>query len=133
MTRERMEDLISASTQNFHGRPGAVEFEFGGVSMACVSDVEHDRMRIIAPVVSEKELSARQLEILLIANFHTSLDARYSLSRGVLYSAYLHPLASLSEAQLRSALRQVASLVKTFMSTYSSGELTYGAPGGQSL
>ena len=40
---------------------------------------------------------------------------------------------ALTDAQVLSALRQVATLAKTFGSTYSSGELVFGAPQGQPL
>ena len=133
MTQERMEELISRSAQDVAGRAGALEFSYDGVSMACISDVTHDRMRIIAPITSVGGLSARTLEMLLVANYHTSLDARYAISDGAVYAAYLHPLSDLSEAQLASALRQVASLARTFGSTFSSGELSFESPGGREL
>ena len=133
MTRERLEALILASAQDIAGRAGALEFSYDGVSMACISDVSHDRMRIIAPIAAVGGLSARTLEVLLVANYHTSLDARYAISEGTVYAAYLHPLSDLTEAQLASALRQVSSLAKTFGSTFSSGELSFGSPGGRAL
>lgn len=123
-----MESLIEAASTNFVDGPGGVEFTFAGVRMACVSDVAHDRMRIIAPVANHDASTRPLLEVMLIANFHTTLDARYGLSDGVVYAAYLHPLSSLSEDQLTSALRQVASLVRSFGVGFSSGELSYGSP-----
>lgn len=128
MSRERMESLIAESSSDYEGSPGAVQFTFDGVGMACISDTGHDRMRIVAPITARTEL-----DLMLIANYHSSLDARYSVSQGIVYSAFLHPLSSLTEGQLASALRQVATLAKTFGSTYSSGELMFGAPKGQSL
>ena len=133
MSQERMEAIIEGSSGEFTGPAGAVRFRFEGVEMACISDARHDRMRIVAPVTSRDELSIQELEIMLIANYHTSLDARYAISEGVVYAVYLHPLSSLSEAELRAALRQVASLARTFGSSYSSGELVFGAPAGQPL
>lgn len=62
----------------------------------------------------------------LEANFHSALDARYATSDGVLYAAFIHPLSPLTEAEVRSAVAQVASLVRSFGTTYSSGELVYG-------
>lgn len=62
----------------------------------------------------------------LEANFHSALDARYATSDGVLYAAFIHPLSPLTEAEVRSAVAQVASLVRSFGTTYSSGELAYG-------
>lgn len=114
MSRERMESLIARSTRDYQGQPGAIRFTVGTVSMACVSDVDHDRMRIIAPITSRADLDGRVLDLMLIANYHTSLDARYAVSDGVVYAAFLHPLSTLTEAELASALRQVATLAATF-------------------
>lgn len=105
--------------------PGGFELTFAGVRMACISDPRFGRMRIIAPIVALAEVTATQHARILEANFHSALDARYATSQGVLYAAFIHPLPPLSEGEVRSAVRQVASLVLTFGSTYSSGELVY--------
>ncbi len=130
MSQQRLEDFIREAGSEVEGSPGALEFRFGGVRMACLSDPTHDRMRIIAAIASERSVSRSQLRDAMRANFHTALDARYATSQGVLYAAFIHPLSPLDDAQLRSALAQVASLVHTFGSSYSSGELIYGAPPG---
>ena len=99
-----------------------------GVPIACVSDATHDRMRLIAPVAKLEALQPAPLGVLLVANFHTTLDARYAISDDIVYAAYLHPLSTLTRAQLESAVRQVAALSRNFGSTYSSDELSYGTP-----
>ena len=126
MTRERMEAIVQSVGSELKGEPGAIEFVFLGVAMVCLSDVRHDRMRIIAPVVEASRLEGEQVARILEANFHTALDARYATSRGILYVAYIHPLGALTEPMVRSALEQVANLRLTFGSTYSSGVLRYG-------
>ena len=113
--------------------PNVVEFRYEGVSIACVSDEAHDRMRLIAPITRLDAAEAARLEILLIANFHTTLDARYAISEGFIYAAFLHPLSTLTRPQLESAIRQVASLSSNFGSSYSSGELTYGVSAGREI
>ena len=133
MTQQRMEAIIAGAGSDFGGSPGAVEFRIDGVPMACVSDLTHDRMRLIAPIVEESRLTPQQRSLMLIANFHTALDARYATSRGVVYAAFLHPLSPLTEEELLSALRQVAALARNFGTSYSSGELLYGAPAGEPL
>lgn len=102
-----------------------LRFVFDGVRMACVVDRDVDRMRLMAPVARESALTVAHARILLQANFHTTADARYAISSGVLFALFAHPLASLSERELRSALQQVANLVHTFGSTYTSGVLSY--------
>jgi len=126
MSQERMEELVANASNEAEGRPGAMQFLFDGVQMLCLSDVEHDRMRIIAPITTREGLAAPYLDLMLLANYHTSLDARYAVSDGVVYAAFLHPLSTLTESDLASAMRQVASLAQTFGSTYSSGELSFG-------
>ena len=110
-----------------------VQFEYAGVSIASVSDATHDRMRLITPIAKVDSLQPAQLEVLLVANFHTTLDARYALSEGVVYAAFLHPLSTLSRPQLESAIRQVSALSLNFGSTYSSGELIYGVESGEEV
>ena len=80
MSRDRLESLISESSSNYRGNSGAVQFTFDGVGMAFISDIDHDRMRIVAPIVARAELDDSQLDLMLIANYHSSLDARYALS-----------------------------------------------------
>jgi hypothetical protein len=108
---------------------GELRFLFEGVRMVCVMDRSKDRLRLLAPVVRVDELTPAKARILLEANFHTALDARYASSGEILYAVYVHPLASLRPPQLRSALRQVANLVMTFGTTYSAGVLPPPAPG----
>lgn len=131
MTRPHMEKLLRGIDENARGVPGLLEFSYGGVTMTCISDIEFGRMRIVAPIVSVEELTAEQVAHILEANFHTALDARYATSQGVLYAAFIHPLAPLDEEELASAVRQVATLARTFGNEYSSGELQYG--GGEAL
>jgi hypothetical protein len=128
MNQERLEALIRSAATSVRGGHGAMEFELDGVPMACVSDPAHDRMRIIAPVAAVGDMTAAQRVRVMEANFHTALDARYATSGPLLYAAFLHPLGSLSEPELRAALHQVAQLVKTFGGSYSSGDLRYGGP-----
>jgi hypothetical protein len=126
MTRERMEAVIRKLVGSATGEPGALEFTYRGVQMACVSDTRHDRMRIIAPVTTVESMTVEQTRRVLEANFHTALDARYGASQGLLFAAYIHPLSSLTEQQIESALLQVAELARSFGSTYTSGLLGYG-------
>ena len=111
--------------------PGLLEFTHDGVKMTCISDIEYSRMRIVTPIIRVEELTPEQVAHILEANFHTALDARYATSQGVLYATFIHPLAPLTEAELASAVRQVATLARTFGSSYTSGALSYG--GGEAL
>ena len=128
MTQQVLEQILREQTEQCVGQPGMIQFAFAGVPMACISDVAHDRMRIIAPIVETQRITDEQWQAMFEANFHTALDARYATRKGVLYAAYIHPLSPLTKAQLLSALRQVANLAKTFGTTYTSGDLQFAPP-----
>lgn len=122
-----MEGLIHRLAEDVRGQPGALQFHFAAVSIACISDTNYDRMRLIAAIGRADELTAKQTRSILDANFHSALDARYATSDGIVYAAFIHPLSALTEQELESALHQVANLAKTFGTTYTSGLLEYGS------
>ncbi len=126
MTQARMEALFAEEVDAILGPPGAIQTRVDGINVHLISDPRRDRMRIIAPIARVGRLDRRIYPILLQAGFHTTLDARYAISNGVVYAVFLHPISSLSPELLRSALAQVVSLVKTFGTSYSSGRLHFG-------
>jgi len=126
MTQDTMESIVAKQVEVLEQKKGYVVFMYKKVKMALISDVVHDRMRIIAPIMKYSGLTSEQKDIIMESNFHTALDARYATSNGVLYSAYIHPMSPLTEKQLEDALNQVSSLVTTFGSSYSGGSLSFG-------
>ena len=126
MTQDRLHDLILEAGSDVLISGNVVQFTFDGAELLCISDVAADRMRIVSPVIDLREIESEQLLIALAANFHTVLDARYAISYGAIYAAYIHPLSPLSDEQVISAIRQVASARNTFGNEYSSGELVFG-------
>lgn len=126
MNQNSMEQVVKNMAQSAKGGGGFVEFSYSNITLYLISDVEHDRMRIIAPIAEYNKLTRQQLDAAMEANFDKSLDARYASSEGVLYSAYMHRLSELSESQLISAVDQVVNLALTFGGDYSSGALVYG-------
>jgi hypothetical protein len=127
MTRGRMELIFADQVDAIMGPPGAIQTQVDGINIYLISDPVHDRMRIMAPFAMVETLDRRVFDLLLRANFHSTLDARYAVSDGIVYAAFLHPISSLSPELLESALAQVLSLVKTFGTTFSSGVLGFGA------
>jgi len=125
MDQKTMETFIISKAESHKGGGGFLEFDYGGVKMMVISDVTHDRMRIVTPVAKYEELSKAQIDKIMQANFHSALDARYAVSSGVLFSAYIHPLSPLTREMIESALTQVANLAQSFGTEYSSGELTF--------
>ena len=129
MTRERLEEAVTRIAIVTEGGGGVIAAVYDEVPMLVVSDVTMDRMRIVSPIVEVSELSEGELRVMMEANFHSTLDARYATSEGVLYSAFIHPLSALDEREIGSAMRQVAALVRNFRSTWSSDELIFGGGG----
>lgn len=126
MTQSEMEEIVKEMASASDGEKGIVNFTYNNVRMALISDIKHDRMRIIARLKKFKALTSLQIDAVLKSNFHKSLDARYATSNGILYSAYIHPLSSLRKKQITSAMLQVSNLAKSFGKEYSSGVLRFG-------
>ena len=125
MTTGRLVRLLSKLAGKVEGKEGGWKLVYKDIPMVVVTSSTHDRMRIVSPIREGGTLEATQLSTLLEANFDRALDGRYALYRGNLWSVYLHPLSSLTEKDLASGLDQVANLVKTYGSTYSSGHLQF--------
>lgn len=122
MEQARLEMLFAEHVEAITGPPGAIETMVDGIKLYCISDPAHDRMRFVAPIARASALDPRVLAILLQANFHTTMDARYAISEDVVFAAFLHPLASLTPELVHSGMAQVLSLVQTFGTTFSAGE-----------
>lgn len=126
MTQDEMEKIVIDNVELIEQKKGYVVFKYKKVKMALISDVKHDRMRIIAPITDYSELTAEQKDIIMESNFHRALDARYAVGNGVLYSAFIHPISPLTRKELVGALNQVSTLALTYGSSYSSGSLSFG-------
>ncbi|MEM9272150.1 MAG: hypothetical protein AAGA80_04175 [Cyanobacteria bacterium P01_F01_bin.143] len=121
----RLDTILQDAVQDIQTEPGQWQFSLNDISIVVLADANANRMRIIAAVLDAEALTTEQVQNMLIANFHTALDARYAVSNGLVVSTFIHPLDSLQEKDLISAINQVASLATTFGTTYSSGELLF--------
>ena len=126
MSNRKLSRLLGKMAGQVEGQEGAWNINYRGIPMAIFTSPPHDRMRIVSPIPNGQVIQPSKMTILLKANFDRALDARYALYQGRLWSVYLHPLSSLTEDELKAALDQVANLVKTYGSTYSSGHLQFG-------
>jgi len=126
MTLEKMDTIIREEGENVQGNKRIWKFTFEGVEVRVVTDPNHDRMRIMTPVVEASKVTDQQMTEVMKANFDSALDARYALSRGVLFSTFIHPLSTLDPQDFRSGIEQVANLAQTFGTSYSSGVLQFG-------
>ncbi len=123
MTPARMETIFGDQVDAIVGTPGAIQTRVDGIIIYLLSDPNNDRMRLVAAVASATSLRRRDLGVLLQANFDRTLDARYAISDGVVYSVYQHRISSLTPAQIKSALAQIVSLAKTFGTGFSAAGL----------
>lgn len=128
MTIRTLQTILAEAVHGLKGDNGQWRFTYAYVEMALLTSVPHDRMRIVVPIGSETQLTDQQRKQMLEANFHSALDVRYATSNGLVYAAYIHPLSPLRRKEIQSALRHVAELVKTFGTTYSSGDLSFASP-----
>jgi len=123
-----MEQVFASQVQAIEGPTGAIRTRIDGINVYLISDPSKDRMRIVAPIALVEGLDQRIFDVLLQANFHNTLDARYAVSEGAIYGIFLHPISSLTPGLIESALAQVVSLAKTFGTTFSSEKLHFGNP-----
>ncbi|MEL6552322.1 MAG: hypothetical protein AAFQ63_02485 [Cyanobacteria bacterium J06621_11] len=129
MTLSDLASILEAEGTDVEGSNGQWQVTIEDRTLLVLADESNNRMRIFTPVIPAENLSAQQIQSVLLANFHTALDARYALSENALVSVFVHPLGSLNESDLRSALSQVATLANTFGSSYTSGALDFGPSG----
>lgn len=126
MTPERLIAILENEATNVRSQGNQWQLDLENQTLLVIFDEASDRMRILTPVIPAAELTPEQVGNTLIANFHTALDARYAVTDNMLVSLFVHPLSTLHEDDLRSALRQVASLANNFGTTYSSEAIIFG-------
>ncbi len=100
-------------------------FKYKSKWLVCITDENHNRMRIISAIKKSSDVTSHEKNKCLEANFHTSLDTRYAVSQGMMYSAFIHPLKELTNSQVRDAISQVYRANVTFGSKYSSSNLFF--------
>jgi hypothetical protein len=125
MDQSRVERIFAEQVEAITGPPGAIHTVADGVQLYCISDPANDRMRLVVPIAQASSLDPRLLDVMMRANFHTTLDSRYAISEDVVFAVFLHPISSLSPELLRSAMKQVVSLAKTFGTSFSGGGPVY--------
>ena len=129
MNNSTLQTLIESVSQDIEGDPGYWSFTVASHQVVVITDEAADRMRIMTPVAEDTELSAEQARTLLEANFDGALDARYAVSRGYVWSAFIHPLSALTDAEFLDGVRQVVTLAENYGTHYTSTNLVF--QGGQ--
>lgn len=126
MNNATIDKLLRELDAEIQGQPGFWYLEYQGHPTYVVTDESADRMRIIVQIAPVEGLKKDDLYRMMQANFDTSLDARYSIAREVLWSAYIHPLSPLSDEQFKDGFAQAITLAESYGTTYSSGGLRFG-------
>ncbi|MEO0753772.1 MAG: type III secretion system chaperone [Pseudomonadota bacterium] len=101
-------------------------FTVEDVQLQLVFDLNADRMRLLTPIAPADDIPAADLVRMMQANFDSALDARYGIAQGALWATFIHPLASLTMDDFASGIGQTVNLVRTYVTTYSSGALVFG-------
>jgi len=127
MNNETLGQLFQDLNVPVEGSAGHWQISLEHARIICLTDERHNRMRFIAPIRETEGMDAPELTRCLEANFHTALDIKYAISDGVLWSAFIHPLAELNLAQAQDALQQVYTGVLTYGSSYSSSNISFPA------
>lgn len=126
MTNKKLEAILKKEATQVEGELGSWQFMYGNRPVIILTDQNANRMRIMTPIVEEKELPEGRMKVLLEANFDRALDAKYSLFKDLLWSTYTHPLKELTKEQFMDALRQVVTLADTYGTTYTSTNMVFG-------
>lgn len=128
MTNAIMDKIIKSEATNIEGQLGNWQVLFRELPIFILTDETNNRMRIFTPFAEEKALEGEELKKMLEANFHSALDAKYSIFEGFVISVYTHPLRELTRDQFVDAMGQVVNLAQNFGTSYSSTGLLF-APG----
>ena len=125
MDNLKLEKILYVMSDSIQGSTGNWQFMIEGTILFCVTDETNNRMRIISPIIEEQKISIEEQKVLLEANFHSALDARFAYSNDFLWSAYIHPLRELNKEQVIDAISQVYTLALTYGTTYNSTGLSF--------
>lgn len=125
MTNEKLDTIFKTVSDTIKGESGRWQFLINDVPLVCVTDVSHNRMRIISPIIESYKLDEEMKTNALVANFHTALDVKYAISDDLLWAVFIHPLKELSEAQVIDAVKQVYFAKVNFGTSYSSTSLVF--------
>ena len=126
MTNAVLEKILQDVQPGVKGDGGRWKMVWQGIPLLVFTDEFHNRLTIIAPAAEVTNINRDMLMRMIEANFVSALDVRYAAFEGIIWSTFVHPLDSLRERDLLSALQQVITLVKTTGTTYSSSALKFG-------
>ncbi len=126
MTNDKMSKILLREAEDVQGDPGRWQFTYRELQLFIITDENANRMRIMTPIIEEKDLKKGQYKLMLEANFDKALDAKYGIYEDIVWSIFTHPLGELTVEQFKDAMNQVATLSTNFGDSYSSTYWTFG-------
>ena len=126
MTAKAMADLVKSFDAEAVQRGNLISFTLQEREVLIVSDEKSDRMRALTPIAPTSLLDEAILMRMAQANYDSVLDARYAVADGLIWSVFIHPLGSLEQEELISAIAQVVTAAETFGITFTSGATVFG-------
>ncbi len=126
MTLARMHEIVKSLDENAVINDRVMQLTVSDISVVIIAAPNSNRMRAVAPVRSLDGVNNQDLYRMLQANYDSALDARYSIAKGQIVSAFIHPLKELDKNELISGIGQVVNLVLSYGTTYTSGAMTFG-------
>ena len=125
MQFEEVKSWIENNFPEAQGDAGNWYIDDDGLSVQILADSGVGRMRIIIALTKVNEIDPSIYPRLMQANFESTLDVRYAISNGYIWSAFIHPLESLSNETLDSGYLQAVTAAQTFGTSYTSGVLNF--------
>ncbi len=126
MTPAAMAELVKKFDPEAQVRNNLIAFKLQTREILIVHDEKSDRMRALTPIAPSRILNEAVLLRMAQANYDSALDARYAVADDLVWSVFIHPLSSLQQEELISAIAQVVTAAETFGATYTSGATVFG-------
>jgi len=136
MTNVRLNEILAADpavSELLRRHAGHWTFRYSTVLTYIMTDDRKgiDRMRIMSKISDDpREIGRVSPHRLLKANCHEALDARFCYEDDdSLWAAFIHPLSTLTEQELRSGLKQVTHLAREYPRSLSSLDIVFRGTG----
>jgi len=119
MTAEKMAQALRARGIEVRGELLRRQFVYADTQFFLLTEPGQNRMRLLSPLARLDTLrrdpdfnEVELLQELLKANYLATGDARFCVNRNIIWAAFLHPLDTLTERDLISALDQLADTAR---------------------
>ena len=123
---EHLVSLVARIDPEYQRQGNGVQFSVRDRPVLLVFDENAGRMRVFSPIAQVGILDASLMQRMLQANFDSALDARYAIANEIVWSVFLHPLATLDDELFANGIAQVVVAAETFGTTFTSGAIVYG-------